>query len=429
MAKKISQAVVSKRIRSVSEGDPTRDLPMPSLTLVEVADLHRNPEGSKRLAGGRRRRTTGKPVQWRSHPGGMPATQSLAFLRDAGSPETFFRWYRFAQPLANRFEPSGLNRKCVTSKFAFRVRFGVLMWLLSIAICPLSADQPKSVKSKTAKSATTSDSPVVARVNGQPITEADLDFFAKTLKFTTDELPKQREAMIDELIERQLLRAFLAQKKVAADPQRLDAHLTQLKTRLKAKGEDFDKLLAKSGFTEESLRRELKLPLDWDEYARREATDEKLRDVWKTRKAEFDGSEVRAAQIALKSDDPAADEKKLAELRSEILAKKITFADAAKKHSQAPSAAKGGDLGRFGFRGKQPPPYPQIAFGLKVGKVSEPTRSPFGVLLLTVTERIEGQLSLEDARPEILQVLSGEMQRDALRRERAQTKIERQSPP
>lgn len=301
----------------------------------------------------------------------------------------------------------------------------VLTWVLIVAVWPLGAEQSKSVKSKVAKSAATSDSPVVARVNGQAITEADLDFFARTLKITSDELPQRREQMIERLIDRQLLRAFLAQKKIAADPQRLDAHLTQLKTRLKARGEDFDKLLAKSGFTEETLRRELTLPLDWDEYVRRQTTDEKLREVWRSRKHEFDGSEVRAAQIVLKSDDPTADEKRLADLRQQIVAGKLTFADAAKKYSQAPSAAKGGDLGRFGFRGKQPPPYPQIAFGLKVGEVSESVRSPFGVLLLTVTERIEGQLSLEDARPEILQVLSAEMQRDVLSRERAQAKIER----
>lgn len=301
----------------------------------------------------------------------------------------------------------------------------VVVALLLFGLCRLSADESKTTKAKTAKTATTSDSPVVARVNGQPITEADLDFFARTLKLTTEDEKLKREQMIERLIDRQLLRAFLAQKKVAADSQRLDAHLTQLKTRLKARGEDFDKLLAKSGFTEETLRRELTLPLDWDEYVRRQATDEKLREVWKSRKHEFDGSEVRAAQIALKGDDPAADEKRLANLRQQIVSGKLTFTEAAKKHSQAPAAAKGGDLGRFGFRGKQPPPYPQIAFGLKVGEVSEPVRSPFGVLLLTVTERSEGQLSLEDARPEILQQLSIEVQRDVLNQERAKAKIER----
>lgn len=302
-----------------------------------------------------------------------------------------------------------------------RISRTVVVFLLVLGVCRLSADEPKSTKSKAAKS----DSPVLVRVNGQPITEADLDYFAKSLKLAADEIPQRREQMLERLIDRQLLRAFLAQKKVAANPEQLEAHLTRLKTRLKERKVDFDQLLAKSGITLESLRHELRLPLDWEAFVKLEVTDAKLRDVWKQRGQEFDGSEVRAAQIALKSDDPVADEQTLRELRNKILDKTISFADAAKKHSQAPSAAKGGDLGRFGFRGKQPPPYPQVAFGLKVGEVSDPVRSPFGVLLITVTERSEGQLSLEDARPEILQQLSTELQREVLAQERAKAKIER----
>ena len=297
----------------------------------------------------------------------------------------------------------------------------VVVSVLVLGACLLRADEPKSAKSNAAKS----DSRVLVRVNGQPITEADLDDFAKSLKLAADEIPQRREQMLERLIDRQLLRAFLAQKKVSANPEQLEAHLTRLKTRLKERKVDFDQLLAKSGITVESLRHELRLPLDWEAFVKLEVTDAKLREVWKQRRQEFDGSEVRAAQIALKSDDPAADEQTLRDLRGQILDKSITFADAAKKHSQAPSAATGGDLGRFGFRGKQPPPYPQVAFALKVGEVSEPVRSPFGVLLLTVTERSEGQLSLEDARPEILQQLSIEMQREVLQHERAKAKIDR----
>lgn len=306
-----------------------------------------------------------------------------------------------------------------------RISRTLVVMLLLLGLCRLNADESKAAKSKTAKTTIKTDLPVVARVNGQPITEADVELFARMLKLSTDDQVQQRDLMIERLIDRQLLRAFLAQKKVAAAPEQMDAHLTRLKTRLKDRGEEFDKLLEKSGLTEPLLRRELSLPLDWEAFIRRETTDEKLRDTWTKRRHEFDGSEVRAAQIALKSDDPAADEKKLADLRQQIVAGKLTFADAAKKHSQAPSATKGGDLGRFGFRGKQPPPYPQVAFALKVGEVSEPIRSPFGVLLLTVTERTEGQLSLEDARPEILQQLSAERQREVLSQERANAKVER----
>lgn len=304
-------------------------------------------------------------------------------------------------------------------------RTGVVS-LLVLGVCPLCADEPQSTPSKATKSAVKSDSPVLVRVNGYAITEADLEFFAKSLKLAADEVPQRREQMLERLIDRQLLRAFLSQKKVSANPEQLYAHLTRLKTRLKARGEDFDKLLAKSGFTEDSLRRELSLPLDWEAYVREVLSDAQLKNVWQQRKHEFDGSEVRAAQIVLKSDDPVADEQKLAEVRQQIVVeKKLSFTDAAKRHSQAPGAKQGGDLGRFGFRGQQPPPYPQVAFNLNVGEVSEPVRSPFGVLLLTVTERSEGQLSLEDARPEIFQQLSTELQREVLAQERAKAKIER----
>ena len=305
-----------------------------------------------------------------------------------------------------------------------RIARAVVVTLLVLGVCRLNADEPKATKPKTAKAATKSDSPVLVLVNGQPIKEEDLDFFAKTLKLSSDELRQSREQMIERLIDRQLLRAFLAQKKVAAEPQQMDQHLTRLKTRLKARGEDFDKLLAKSGFTEESLRRELRLPLDWETYVKLDVTDSKLRDVWQQRRQEFDGTEVRAAHIVLKSDDPSNEEKKLAEIRRQIIAKEISFADAAKKHSQSPAAEKGGDLGRFGFRGKLSSPYLD-AFGLKVGEISQPIRSQYGVHLLTVTERIDGQLSLEDARPEILAQLSAELQREVLAQERGKATIER----
>jgi parvulin-like peptidyl-prolyl isomerase len=170
----------------------------------------------------------------------------------------------------------------------------------------------------------------------------------------------------------------------------------------------------------------LSLPLDWDTYVKTIVTDAKLRQVWKERKHEFDGSEVRAAHIVLKSDKPEDDVQTLKGLRSQIDSGSLKFADAAQKHSQSrDSAKKGGDLGRFGFRGPQPPPFPQIAFSLKVGEVSEPFRSQFGVHLLTVTKRIDGQLSLEDARPEIFQRLSLEMQQEVLKQERANAKIEK----
>lgn len=295
--------------------------------------------------------------------------------------------------------------------------------LCSLATTSL-AQKPSEQKSSSASAKETS--PVLVRVNGTAITESDLSFFVKTRKLSSDDAEQRQDVLLERLIERQLLRGFLAQKKIVASPVLLEDHVNRLKQRLKTGGGDPEQLLSKAGFTDESLRRELRLPLDWDAYVRQIATDTKLSEIWKQRKQEFDGTEVRAAQIALKSGNPESDEKKLAAIRDEIISQRITFKEAAKKHSQAPSAINGGDLGLFGFRsGKVSPELVPIAFGLKLGDTSPPFRSSLGVHLLTVTERIEGQLSLEDAKPEIRQQLSIELQQETLKVERAKAKIEK----
>ncbi len=289
---------------------------------------------------------------------------------------------------------------------------GLIIFLTSL-VCSADQTQPKSSKAA-----------VLVRVNGHEITQTDFDHFVRTRKLTAEDATERRELLIERLIERQLLRHFLSKRKVAADPKLLDEHLTRLRLQIKQRGDDFEKTLAKLGLTEATLRRELSLPLDWETYVRLQVTDAKLREIWNARQHEFDGTEVRAAHVVLKSDQPDADEKKLVTLREDIVARKLTFAEAAKKHSQSPSADDGGDLGRFGFRGRQPPPFPQVAFGLKVGEISPTFRSPFGVHLLTVMERIAGQFSLEDARQDILATRSAEMQQETLIDEKAKAKIE-----
>lgn len=296
----------------------------------------------------------------------------------------------------------------------------VVCWAV-LALSGLLADERKSQSPMPNKERAT----VLVKVNGRPITTADWQFFVETRKLADEDTSLHREDIIQRLVERQLLRAFLAEKKIAADPKLVDEYITRLRLRAKERDKDFDVGLKKSGFTEESLRRELSLPLDWEAFSKTQITDAKLRAAWDQRRGEFDGSEVRAAHIALKSDNPDADERFLKQLRTKIVAGEISFADAARKHSQAPSAEVGGDLLRSAFRGKQPLVYSQHAFALKVGEVSEPFRCQFGVQLMTVLERIDGQLSLEDARRDIFLQLSTELQRDTLRQLQAKATIER----
>jgi peptidyl-prolyl cis-trans isomerase SurA len=64
----------------------------------------------------------------------------------------------------------------------------------------------------------------------------------------------------------------------------------------------------------------------------------------------------------------------------------VDFAELAKKKSEGPSAADGGDLGFF-KRGVMVPEFEKAAFTLMPGSVSEPIRTKFGWHVLKVEER------------------------------------------
>ncbi|HEX6984748.1 MAG TPA: peptidylprolyl isomerase, partial [Planctomycetaceae bacterium] len=110
-------------------------------------------------------------------------------------------------------------------------------------------------------------------------------------------------------------------------------------------------------------------------------------------------------------------------IRRRIVSGETTFAEAAKAHSQAPTAVGGGDVGWIGPRGDLPSAVTRAAYALEPGAVSEVVLSPFGAHLVTVTEVEPGDLSLEDARPAILDELSEALWAETVAAERKIAKI------
>jgi len=268
---------------------------------------------------------------------------------------------------------------------------------------------------------------VLVIVNGESITEGDLGLVMLSHRIPENLRGGLRDKFLEQLIEKRLLQHFLDTRKAKPNPKQLDAQVETIRQMIRRKNEDPDEILARLGYTFDRLRAELALPLVWKSYVRRLVTPDQLRAYWAHHRTEFDGTRLRAAHIVLKAKTPEefeTAEQKLRQIRAEIVDGVIRFAEAAKRYSDGPSRDKGGDLGFFSYHGQMLVQFSQAAFPLKIGDVSQPVRTPFGVHLLTVTDRKPGQLNLEDVRDQVLDQMGEEIRRDVIARERAKARIE-----
>ena len=90
------------------------------------------------------------------------------------------------------------------------------------------------------------------------------------------------------------------------------------------------------------------------------------------------GPKIRCSHILVK--DEATARKILTEIRAGA-----AFSDKARQHSQCPSKANGGDLGKFG-KGAMVAEFDRAAFALQVHELSDPVKTKFGYHLIQRTE-------------------------------------------
>lgn len=274
------------------------------------------------------------------------------------------------------------------------------------------------------------DADLIVTVNGEELTDGDLKFLYLSRRIPEESRAAVRERYVEMLIERALLKQFLKSRKLTASRLLVDQHVARVEKLIAREGLETDAVLKTLGYTRQTFREEVALPLAWQAHARMVITKQALQRFWEQRKSHFDGTEVRAAHIVKKIPDGAAEadveaiKTSLADLRKLITDGKTTFAEAAAKNSASPSAKKGGDLGLFPYSGKMPIEFSRVAFALKKGEVSAPFQTRFGLHILTVTEVQPGDLTLEDARPELIEFLSEELRQKLIRQLREKATIE-----
>ncbi len=140
-----------------------------------------------------------------------------------------------------------------------------------------------------------------------------------------------------------------------------------------------------------------------------------------TKESHKTGESVRASHILIPL-APDADPQtvEIARARATAIVEELRngadFGELARINSADPgSAAQGGDVGFFS-RGDMVPEFEETAFGLPIGRVSDPVKTQFGYHILKVTEKREaGYRPLSEVRAQLMSELSEQKTTNAAR--------------
>ena len=265
----------------------------------------------------------------------------------------------------------------------------------------------KSTGSK-ATSAANAEGPI-AKVNGVAIDRGEFDakFTKMTKAFTTrkKEIPaglakRYRQSILKQLVDKELLRQKIESAGVKIEDADLAKELVDYKKMFRTE-DNFQRYLKSSSISLDQIKGNISHNLAVQKLLEKEGglaiTDEAVKEYYEKNQSRYEVKEqIRASHILFKvssKDDKAADKaakQKATKAFKEAGKPNADFAALAKKHSEGPTASRGGDLSYFN-RGRMVPEFEKVAFTMKVGDVSKPLRTQFGWHVIKVTDRKEGR--------------------------------------
>jgi len=239
---------------------------------------------------------------------------------------------------------------------------------------------------------------VVARVNGQPITQAEVENLLKhrppsPTPLTEAQMRELRQMTLDMLIDNLVMQQYMRQHMPAVPAEDVNRRLSELATALKKNGKTLQDYCNDTGLTEADIRNNITNRIQREAYIQSHLSDGAVQAYYQDNKDFFDNVTVRASHIVFRVAPTASPtergiaKEKLQQLRQDIVTGKISFAEAAKKTSQCPSAPEGGDLGYFPRKFAVDEPFAKAAFALKVGQISDVVETDYGMHLIQVTDR------------------------------------------
>ncbi|MFO0909349.1 MAG: peptidylprolyl isomerase [Isosphaeraceae bacterium] len=264
---------------------------------------------------------------------------------------------------------------------------------------------------------------VLATVNGESITRGELVNFLSRYQIPQGNEEQAYRDAIETLVNTHLINQFLIRQRINVPEEKINEAVASLEKQLKQDGSDLASELIRSNMSMADVRKDYANRLRWLEYVNTKATDAELKRFESSHKDLFSGTQVKASHILVKVEPnaSAADKEKarqkLLGIKKEIDEKKVTFAEAANKHSEDPANADGagGDVGYFGLNSGFIEEFANAAFALPKGAVSSIVETPYGLHLITVTDRKEGSpFDFEQNKPFVKQMYAADLQKSIL---------------
>ena len=262
---------------------------------------------------------------------------------------------------------------------------------MSLAVCltGLSLAAPAIAQEKLA------DGKVLAKVNGRPITEADLRMAEAEIGNELGSIPadQRRRVLVEYLIENHLF----------------------------AEAGESEKLGSGTAFDERMKYWQRKALRDayFDRSIKGAVTEAEARKLYDAQVAAAKPQEEARARHIL------VDNEALAKAIFEKVAHGEDFANMAKQHSKDPgSKEEGGDLGYF-TRGQMVAQFEEAAFKLKPGEMSQPVQSQFGWHIIKLEDkRQRGTPPFESIKDRIMASLVHRKAQDMVQSLRDKAKLE-----
>ncbi len=237
---------------------------------------------------------------------------------------------------------------------------------------------------------------VLATVNGEEITQADIDLFYQELPDQMKQIPVEQvqNQILDRLIDQQLI---LGEAKKARLDKRPDIERKLAYEKTKILNESYLEIVLEKEVTPERIR---------EVYNRAIALEEKR-------------EEIKARHILVKTEAEALD-------IINALKRGGDFISLAKERSTGPSGKNGGDLGFF-TADQMVPPFSKAAYALRKGETSDkPVQTQFGWHVIKVEDRrLAGARPFQELEPQIREQLVTKAYEKIIQQFRKTAKIEK----